>query len=56
MLSAKLSSYDSISISSIVFGDVKKELQSIESCSSGLTFSLGCTLYNEDLSTVLEIE
>ena len=47
LISCKLSTYDLVGNSFMVFGDVKVELRIIESCSSSFNFSSGSNFYND---------
>ena len=46
-----LSTYNLVGNSIIVFGNVKVDLRTVESCSSNLTFSSGFNLKNDGSST-----
>ena len=52
LFSCKLSTYDLVGFSIIVFGDVKVEVRIIESCSPSFTFSSGSSLKNDDSFTL----
>ena len=54
LISCKLSTYDLVGSSIIVFGDVKVELGFIESCSSYFNFPSGSNLKKDDSSTLRE--